>query len=57
MTQKDGAPNGKKDDLRKQLCLLLSESNNKDGDGKNSLLGSEVLFFSDTTCEGAGLYY
>lgn len=57
MTQKDGAPNGKKDDLRKQLCLLLSESNNKDGDGKNSLLGSEVLFFSDTTCERAGLYY
>ena len=57
MTQKDGAPNGKKDDLRKQLCLLLSESNNKDGDGKNSLLGSEVLFYGDTTCERAGLYY
>lgn len=57
MTQKDGASNGKKDDLRQQLCLLLSESNNKDGDGTNSLLGSEVLCYSDTTCERAGLYY
>lgn len=57
MTQKGGASKMEKDDLRQQLCLLLSESNNKDGDGKNSLLGSEVLFYGDTTCERAGLYY
>lgn len=57
MTQKGRSSKLEKDELRHELYVLLSEGNNKDGESKCSLIGSEVLYYGDTTCERAGLYY
>lgn len=57
MTQKGRTSKLEKDELRQQLYVLLSEGNNKDGEGKYSPIGSEVLYYGDTACERAGLYY
>jgi len=57
MTQKGRTSKLEKDELRQQLYVLLSEGNNKDGEGKCSPIGSEVLYYGDTACERAGLYY
>lgn len=57
MTQKGRTSKLEKDELRQQLYVLLSEGNNKDGEGKCNPIGSEVLYYGDTACERAGLYY
>ena len=57
MTQKRRTSALEKEQVRRELYVLLSEGLNIDGDDDSSLFGSEVLYYGEAVCERAGLYY
>ena len=57
MVQKGMQTCKEKDKLRHELFILLSEGIDKEGEGKNNLNGSDVLYFNNTAGERTGLYY
>lgn len=58
MTQKVTLSPAEKEQARQELCVLLSEGLNEDGEKNNSsLFGSENLHYGNILCERVGLYY
>ena len=57
MTQKRRTSALEKEQVRRELYVLLSEGLNKAGDDDSSLFGSEGLYYGEAVCERAGLYY